>query len=74
MKVYRSETRLLVRRFRFHQISFPTCTSYLDAALARFIPRFMPGEIDELRAVMLANNEAVMKDAERRRMDNPIEE
>jgi hypothetical protein len=34
----------------------------------------MPGEIDELRAVMLANNEAVMKEAERRRMDNPIEE
>jgi hypothetical protein len=64
--MYKSESRTLVRRFRYHQISFPLCISYLDAALARFIPRLKAGDIDELRAVMLANNEAVMKEAERR--------
>ena len=70
MKVYKSETRALVRRFRYHHISFAGCISRLDAALARFIPRMKPGDIDELRAVMLANNEAVMKEVAKQ--DNPI--
>jgi hypothetical protein len=31
-------------------------------ALDRFLPRMSVGDIDELRAEMLANNEAVMKE------------
>jgi hypothetical protein len=70
VKKYKSETRLLVRRFRYHQLSFPTCIFYLDAALAPFIPRMQQGDVDELRVVMLANNEAVMKEVAQR--DNPF--
>jgi hypothetical protein len=66
VKVYKRETRELVRRFRKHQISFPSCISRLDAALTRFIPRMLSEDIGELRAVMLANNDAVMKEAAKR--------
>jgi hypothetical protein len=62
VKAYKRETRSLVARFKLHRMSFPKCISALDAALARFIPRMKPDDIDELRAVMLANNEAVMKE------------
>jgi hypothetical protein len=38
----------------------------LDAALVRFIPRMKPEQLDELRVVMLENNEQVMKEMENR--------
>jgi hypothetical protein len=70
VNVYRSETKKLVRRFRHHQLSFPNCISALDSALARLIPRLDQGRYPEqmtaLRALMLANNETVMKEMEHR--------
>jgi len=62
MKLYKTESRDLVRRFRCHEISLPFCISRLGMALDRFLPRMKVGDIDELRAEMLANNEAVMKE------------
>jgi hypothetical protein len=53
-----------VSRFLRHQLSFPNCISELDAALARFIRRLNPEDLDALRAQMLANNETVMKEME----------
>ena len=67
MEVYKSETREVVKRFLDHKLSFPNCIAALDAALARFIPRMHREELPALRAVMLANNEKVMKEMERRR-------
>jgi len=55
-----------VRRFRYRQLSFATCISRLDAALVRFMLRMKIEDRDELRAVMLANNEAVMKEVAER--------
>jgi hypothetical protein len=66
MEAYKREAKRLVNRFLRRQISFPQCISGLDAALARFVPRLPREKLDALRAVMLANNEAVMKEMERR--------
>jgi hypothetical protein len=66
VEVYKSETREVLRRFITHQISFPICVAALDAALAGLIPKLQPEQLDELRAVMLANNEKLMNEMARR--------
>ena len=66
MEIYKRKTREIVRSFLRHQRSFPDCIAALDAALADLIPRLKDGELAPLRALMLANNETVMKEMERR--------
>jgi hypothetical protein len=66
VKLYKTETRTVVTRFWYRQLSFPNCVSHLDAALTRFISRMQPEDLAELRAVMLANNERVMEEMARR--------
>lgn len=66
VNVYRRETKDIITRFCHHRLSFPACISALDAALARFLPRLTGDQILALRALMLANNETVMKEMERR--------
>ena len=67
MEIYKRETRKVIQRFLKHRLSFPNCVAALDAALADFIPRLDGLEqLATLRAVMLANNEIVMKEMERR--------
>lgn len=70
MEVYKSETREVIRRFLIHQLSFPNCIAALDAALAGVIPGLKPEQLDELRAVMLANNGTVMEEVARRGQKN----
>jgi hypothetical protein len=66
VEVYKTETREVVRRFLAQQLSFPNCVAALDAALAGLLPRLKPEELDEARAVMLANNDRVMEEMARR--------
>jgi hypothetical protein len=66
MEAYKSETRRTIERFLDHRISFPDCIAALDAALADLIPRLTGEELVPLRALILANNETVMKEMERR--------
>jgi hypothetical protein len=66
MEVYKRETQEVIRRFLAHRLSFPECIAALDAALAGLVPRLTGEELAELRAVMLSNNEIVMKEMERR--------
>ena len=66
MEVYRNETREVVRRFLQHKLSFPACIAALDAALAALIPTLDPADLGSLRALMLANNETIMQEMERR--------
>ena len=66
MEAYKSETQKVIKLFLAHRISFPDCIAALDAALARFIPKMHREELPALRALMLANNERVMKEMERR--------
>ena len=66
VQVYKNETRKIIRRFLAHRLSFPECIAALDAALAELTPRLTGGQLPELRALMLANNEEVMKEMERR--------
>lgn len=68
MQVYVNETREVVRRFLYRQLSFPNCIAALDAALAGLLPRMHPEQLDDVRAVMLSNNETVMREMERRRV------
>ncbi len=65
MEVYKSETREIIKRFLARRLSFPDCIAALDAALADLVPRLLHRDLDTLRAVMLANNEIVMKEMER---------
>jgi len=66
VEVYKRETREVVRRFLIHQLSFPGCIAALDAALAGVLPRLLPEQLDEVRAVMLVNNNQVMEEMARR--------
>ena len=47
-------------------MSFPATIASLDAALAGFMPKATGDDLDELRTIMLANNDFVMKEMERR--------
>jgi hypothetical protein len=71
MEVYKSETRDIVRRFLARKLSFSECIAALDAAFARLMPRLQSKDIPALRIEMLANNEAVMKEMERRGSPQP---
>jgi len=66
MEAYRSETREVVEQFLRRRIGFPECISALDAALARFVPKLTKEELPSLRVLMLANNQRVMEEMERR--------
>ena len=66
MEVYRSETQKAIKRFLRFNISFGGCVHSLDAALSSFIPRMHSEDLPALRSLMLANNEIMMKEMERR--------
>jgi hypothetical protein len=66
MEVYEREAAEVIRRFLARRISFPQCLAALDAALAGLIPHLTSEQLPRLRVVMLANNEIVMKEIERR--------
>jgi hypothetical protein len=66
MEVYKRETQEVIRRFLANRLRFPECIAALDAAFADLIPRLTAEQIAPLRALMLANNERVMKEMERR--------
>jgi hypothetical protein len=66
MEVYERETQEIIRRFLEHRLSFADCIAALDAALAGLIPKLTGEQIPQLRIVMFANNEIVMKEMERR--------
>ena len=66
MEVYRKQTQTILKRFLDREIAFPECIAALDHALARHIQTLLPEEFPNLRAVMLANNETVMKEMAKR--------
>ena len=66
MERNKRETREIVQRFLLRRLSFPNCIAALDASLARLTPRLTGEQTAALRALMLANNEIIMKEMERR--------
>ena len=66
VETYRRQTRKVLNRFLDHRLSFPDCIAALDAALAEIMSRLNPDDLPEVRALMLANNDIVMKEMERR--------
>jgi CRP/FNR family cyclic AMP-dependent transcriptional regulator len=66
MEVYKRKTRKVIKRFLVHRLSFNDCVAALDAALADLTPRLTSEQIAPLRALMLENNDMVMKEMERR--------
>lgn len=61
MEAYKKETRQVIRRFLRYETGLSQCIAALDAALADFVPRMTAKDLPELRALMLENNETVMK-------------
>jgi len=70
VEVYKSETHEVIRRFFLRQLSFPNCIAALDSALAGLLPRLQPEQLGEVRGVMLANNDLVMKEMANRSQQN----
>ena len=66
MDVYRKQTQKILKRFLDREIAFPECIASLDHALAGRNQTLLPEELLNLRAVMLANNETVMKEMAKR--------
>jgi CRP-like cAMP-binding protein len=66
MEVYKSETRELIKRFLNRRLSFHDCLTALDNALADLTSRLTGEQIAPLRALILENNNIVMKEMERR--------
>jgi CRP-like cAMP-binding protein len=56
----------VIKRFLAHRISFPACVAALDAAFADLMPRLTGEQFAPLRALILENNNMVMKEMERR--------
>ena len=81
MQEYQAETGEILRRFMSMRISFPDCIAALDAALVLLIQNSQtaPGVADplgslhlsEIRALMLANNETVMAEMQKRALIVP---
>jgi hypothetical protein len=69
MEVYRKQTQEILKRFLGREISFPECIAALDHALAGRIETLRPAQLPNLRALMLANNETVMKEMAKREHD-----
>jgi hypothetical protein len=69
MGTYQRETLKVVARFLHHQVSYADCVAALDAQLAKLISRLTGGQIADLRALMLSNNETVMAEMARRASD-----
>jgi hypothetical protein len=66
VEVFKRETHEIISRFLLRQLSFPNTIAALDAALAGVLPRLKPEQLDEVRDVMLANNEIVMDEMHKR--------
>jgi len=66
LEVFKRETHEIVGRFLSHQLGFPDCITALHSALARLLPTLEPEQFDEVRVVLLANNDAVMDEMARR--------
>ncbi len=66
MEKYLKQTQKILKSFLEGAITFPECIAALDHALATRVQTLLPEELLNLRAVMLANNETVMKEMEKR--------
>jgi hypothetical protein len=64
LEAYKLETHEIVERFLSGQTHFPACIAALDSALAALIPDL--DDLGELRVVMLAHKETVMKEMQKR--------
>ena len=69
MEAYKRETREIVWRFLRKRITFAQCIELLDSALADVDPKLAGEQLIALRVLVLANNEMVMLEMERRGPD-----
>ena len=64
--MYKSEATEILRRYRAGEISCQVCISALDAAVAALVPQLTAEQIEPLRALLINNNEALVREASRR--------
>ena len=66
LDAYKREAGEAIALFLDDKLSFPDCMAALEATLAHLIPRLRREHYSAIRALMLENNEIVMKEMERR--------
>jgi hypothetical protein len=66
MEAYSKRTRKIIELFLARKLSFADCLAALDAALADVILHLTDEQLPDLRALLMANNETVMREMERR--------
>jgi hypothetical protein len=77
MEVYKQGTEEILRRFMTNKLSYPDCVAALDAALAslvrvplsavEMVRRSGSLDMSEIRAVILANDDTMRVEMDRRR-------
>ena len=66
MEVYKAETAAILKRYRAGQTTHKGCIAALNAAVAKLVPRLKAEQVESLRALYKANNEAVAREVKRR--------
>lgn len=66
MEVFRRETEETFSRFLAQRLNFTQCLSMLDSARDSLIPNLRVEQRESFRLLILANNEQVMEEMERR--------
>ena len=66
MEVYERKTQEIIEHFLCHRLDLAECIAALEATLADLKATLTGDQLTRLRIVMLANNEIVMKEMERR--------
>ena len=66
LETYKSQTQNAMRRFLGHGLSFLNCIAALDTARVVANSKIPPEQLPALRAMVLTNNERVMKEMEKR--------
>ena len=67
MDVYKAECAEILRRYRAGDITRHACINALDAAVAGLVPKLHPKDLPPLRALLKANNEAMVREVKRRK-------
>lgn len=66
VEVYRSEIAEILRRLGAGEISHADCIKALDAAVVGLVPQLSLGQIQDLRELLIANNDSVYEEMKRR--------
>ncbi len=68
MEAYKRETQRVIQMFLNHEITFNECLAALDVALGALLPRLRVEQRASLHDLILANEEIVRRERQRRKL------